>query len=41
MNILLHVNFWIMLNCINMESIIDGMIGIDESRNVQFGNHSQ
>jgi hypothetical protein len=27
-HILLHMNFWMALNCINVEVIIDGMIGI-------------
>jgi hypothetical protein len=38
-HILLHMNFWMVLNCINVDVIIDGMIGIRERRKVQFGNH--
>jgi hypothetical protein len=38
-HILLHMNFWMVLNCINVEVITDGMIGIGKRRKVQFGNH--
>jgi hypothetical protein len=38
-HILLHMNFWMVLNCVNVEGIIDGMIGIGKWGKVQFGDH--